>query len=67
MMPIKFIVVDIKLPFILDMSFLKFDLGWVSHCEMQLTMKIIPLVLTQVVANRTSSKALSYQPSLGLM
>ena len=40
------------------------DMGWISHCKMQQTMKKVQIVLTQVVANRTSLKALFYWPSL---
>ena len=43
------------------------NVGWISHCEKTQTMKKYKMVLTQVLANRTSSKALSYWPSLGLM
>ena len=43
------------------------DVGWISHCKKKQTMKKYKMVLMQVVANRTSSKALPYWPSLGLM
>ena len=43
------------------------DVGWISHCEKKQTVKKYKIVLTQVVANRTSLQALSYQPSLGFM
>ena len=42
------------------------DVGWIFHCE-ELTMKNTIWSLTQVVADRTSSQALSYRPSLELM
>ena len=32
------------------------DVGWISHCEMQQTTKKVKIVLSQVMANRTSSK-----------
>ena len=44
------------------------DVGWISHFEKNaLTIKKYKMVLTQVVADRTSLKELSYWFNLGLM
>ena len=42
-------------------------MGWTSYYKLLQTEQKNKLVLTQVVANRKSSKVLPYQPSLGFI